>query len=96
MKIIRVILLFFILIIPVKANTIYNLIKIPNLEIYELNTHNKLKYFYASKSFRLGVKKNIVCLNSNKKDYDEKYQIINKVLNNYSYDFLKKINLKYT
>ena len=95
MIIFRVILLSFILILPLEANTIYNLIKIPNLEIYEINTQNKLKYFYASKSFRLGVKKNIVCLNSNKKNYDEKYQIISKNLKRYSRNFLKKINLKY-
>ena len=95
MIIFRVILLSFILISPLEANTIYNLIKIPNLEIYEINTQNKLKYFYASKSFRLGVKKNIVCLNSNKKNYDEKYQIISKNLKRYSRNFLKKINLKY-
>jgi hypothetical protein len=95
MNIFRVILLFLILSSPLQANTIYNLIKIPNLEIYEINTKNKLKYFYASKSFRLGVKKNIVCLNSNKKNYDKKYQIINENLKRYSYNFLKKINLKY-
>ena len=95
MIIFRVILLSFILISPLKANTIYNLIKIPNLEIYEINTQNKLRYFYASKSFRLGVKKNIVCINSNKKNYDEKYQIISKNLKKYSHNFLKKINLKY-
>ena len=88
-------MLSFILISPLEANTIYNLIRIPNLEIYEINTQNKLKYFYASKSFRLGVKKNIVCLNSNKKNYDEKYQIISKNLKRYSRNFLKKINLKY-
>ena len=95
MNIFRVILLSFILLSPLEANTIYNLIRIPNLEIYEINTQNKLKYFYASKSFRLGVKKNIVCLNSNKKNYDEKYQIISKNLKRYSRNFLKKINLKY-
>ena len=57
MIIFRVFLLFFVLMSPLKANTIYNLIKIPNLEIYEINTQNKLRYLYASKSFRLGVKK---------------------------------------
>jgi len=95
MGLFRVILLVFILILPVKANTIYQLIKIPNLKIYELNTPNKLKYFYASKPFRLGVKKNIVCFNSDKKTLDQKYQIINKNLNKYSASFLKKISLKY-
>ena len=95
MRLFRVILLVFILILPAKANTIYQLIKIPNLEIYELNTPNKLKYFYASEPFRLGVKKNIACFNSDKKTLDQKYQIINKNLNRYSFRFLKKINLKY-
>ena len=95
MKVFKLILLLIIIITPAKANTIYNLIKIPNLEIYELKTPNNLKYFYAKKPFRLGVKKNIACTNSNKKTYDEKFKIISKNLNNYSKKFLKKINLKY-
>ena len=95
MNLFRLILLFFIFTSPLKANAIYNLIKIPNLEIYEINTKNKLKYFYALSSFRLGVKKNIVCLNPDKKTLDEKYKVIYKNLNKYSYSFLKKINLKY-
>ena len=84
MNFFRVILLLIILITPLKANTIYNLIKIPNLEIYEINTKNKLKYFYATSSFRLGVKKNIVCLNSNKKDLEKKFKTISKILSRYS------------
>ena len=95
MKLLRPILLVFILITPVYGNSIYNLIKIPNLEIYEINTENRLKYFYAKSSFRLGVKKNIICENSSKKDLDDKYNLIYKNLNKYSYNFLKKINLKY-
>ena len=84
MRIFKLVLISFFLITPVKANSIYNLIKIPNLEIYELKTPNKLKYFYATKPFRLGVKKNIVCNNSDKKTYDEKYEIISKNLSRYS------------
>ena len=95
MILIRAILLLIICITPLKANTIYNLIKIPNLEIYEINTKNKLKYFYAARPFRLGTQKNIVCSNPNKKDLDAKYKIIHKNLSKYSYDYLKKINLKY-
>tara|TARA_B100001564_G_scaffold128290_1_gene107142 strand:+ start:617 stop:1339 length:723 start_codon:yes stop_codon:yes gene_type:complete len=95
MKIFNSILLFFLLITPVKSNTIYNLIKIPNLEIYELKTTNNLKYFYAERPFRLGVKKNIECSNSSKQTYDKKYKIIAKNLNIYTKEFLKKINLKY-
>ena len=95
MILIRAILLLIICITPLKANTIYNLIKIPNLEIYEINTKNKLKYFYAARPFRLGTQKNIVCSNPNKKDLEIKYKIIHKNLARYSYDYLKKINLKY-
>ena len=95
MKVFRLVLLSIILIIPSKANTIYDLIKIPNLEIYELKTLNNLKYFYAEKPFRLGVQKNITCTNSDKQTYDEKFKIISKNLNKYSKKVLKKINLKY-
>ena len=95
MILIRAILLLIFFIAPLKANTIYNLIKIPNLEIYEINTKNNLKYFYAARPFRLGTQKNIICLNSNKENYDEKYKIINQNLSKYSRNFLKIINLKY-
>jgi len=95
MNLIRAILLLIFFITPLKANTIYNLIKIPNLEIYEINTKNKLKYFYAVRPFRLGIQKNIVCSNSNKKDLEIKYKIIRENLDRYSYKYLKKINLKY-
>ncbi len=95
MKIFKLVLISFFLITPANSNSIYNLIKIPNLEIYQLKTHNKLKYFYATKPFRLGVQKNISCINSDKETYDKKYQILSKNLRRYSKEFLKKINLKY-
>jgi len=95
MNILRAILLLIFFITPIKANTIYNIIKIPKLEIYEINTENKLKYFYATAPFRLGTQKNIVCSNPNKKDLKIKYKTIYKNLSRYSYNYLKKINLKY-
>ena len=95
MKIFKLVLISFFLISAANSNSIYNLIKIPNLEIYKLKTPNKLKYFYAEKPFRLGVQKNIACSNSDKKTYDKKFKIIFKSLNRYSTEFLKKINLKY-
>jgi len=97
MTLFKTVLFFFIFIAPLKANTIYDLIKIPNLEIYEINTTNKLRYLYAVKPFRLGinVKKNIHCLNPDKKTLNSKYKIIKTNLNRYSSKFLKKINLKY-
>ena len=95
MKIFKLVLISFFFISSVNSNSIYNLIKIPNLEIYELKTPNKLRYLYATKPFRLGIQKNIACTNSDQKTYDEKYQIISKNLNRYSKEFLRKINLRY-
>ena len=95
MRIFKLVLISFFFISSVNSNSIYNLIKIPNLEIYELKTPNKLKYFYATKPFRLGIQKNIACTKSDQKTYDEKYQIISKNLNRYSKEFLRKINLRY-
>ena len=97
MNIIRAIFLLIIFITPSKANTIYNLIKIPNLEIYEISNTNKLRYLYAVKPFRLGVngQKNINCYDSGNETIEKKYKIIKKNLDRYSSSFLKKINLKY-
>ena len=95
MNIIISFLLFFLLTFQVHANTIYNLIKIPNLEIYETNTSNKLRYLYAKQPFTIGVDNNINCYNPEKKVLNKKYKIIKKNLDKYDQKFLKKINLKY-
>ena len=95
MSIIRIIILSLFIFTQSQADTIYNLIKIPNLEIYEINTSNKLRYLYAKQPFTIGVDSNINCFNSEKKVLDEKYEIIQKNLNRYNQKFLKKINLKY-
>jgi len=95
MNIIRSFLLFFLLTTQVQANTIYNLIKIPNLEIYETKTKNKLRYLYARQPFTIGVDNNINCYNSSKDDLNNKYKIIKENLDRYSLEFLRKINLKY-
>ena len=94
MNIIRSFLLLSLLTTQVQANTIYNLIKIPNLEVYETKVENKLRYLYAKQPFNIGVNNNINCYNSNKKDLDDKYKIVKKNLDRYNYEFLKKINLK--
>ena len=95
MTLIRLIILSFFIFTQTQADTIYNLIKIPNLEIYDLKTPNKLRYLYAKQPFTLGIEKNINCYNSEKKVLDQKYKIIQKNLNRYNQEFLKKINLKY-
>ena len=91
----RYIILFFIIINSAQADTIYNLIKIPNLEIYDIKTPNKLRYLYAKQPFTIGVDNNINCYDSEKKTLDKKYEIIQKNLNKYNQVFLKRINLKY-
>ena len=95
MNLIRLILLSLFIFTQSQADTIYNLIKIPNLEIYKINKSNKLRYLYAKQPFTIGVDNNINCFSSEKKVLDEKYKIIQKNLNRYNQKFLKKINLKY-
>jgi len=79
----------------VNANEIFNLLKIPNLEIYNINSSNGLKYLYAENNFKIGLKKNISCDRSKKNELDKKYPIIEKNLNKYETDFLIKNNLKF-
>ena len=95
MNLIRLILLSLFISTQSQADTIYNLIKIPNLEIYKISKSNKLRYLYAKQPFTIGVDNNINCFNSEKKVLDEKYKIIQKNLDRYNQKFLKKINLKY-
>ena len=95
MKLFKLILLCLFLFSNVHANTIYELIKIPNLEIYNIKTENKLRYLYAKQPFTIGVDNNINCFDSSEQDLKKKYKTIEKNLNLYTKDFLKKINLKY-
>jgi len=92
------ILIFFILlfnILHVNADEIYNLIKIPNLEIYKLKNNNNIRYLSAKGNFKIGVKKNITCDKVDKDNLNSKFSVIEKNLNLYNSDFLKKIKLKY-
>ena len=91
----RYIILIFIVFNSAQADTIYNLIKIPNLEIYDIKTSNKLRYLYAKQPFTIGVDNNINCYDPEKKSLDKKYEVIKKNLSRYNEVFLKKINLKY-
>ncbi len=95
MSLIRLLTLSLFVFTHTQADTIYNLIKIPHLKIYDIKTPNKLRYLYAKQPFTLGIDKNINCYDSKKKDLDQKYKIIQKNLNKYDQNFLKKINLKY-
>ena len=72
MSLIRLIVLYLFIFSYAQSDTIYNLIKIPHLEIYEINTSNKLRYLYAKQPFTIGVDNNINCYNSEKKKFRSK------------------------
>ena len=72
MKLFKLILLCLFLFSKAHANTIYELIKIPNLEVYNIKTENKLRYLYAKQPFTIGVDNNINCFNSTKKRFKTK------------------------
>ena len=96
MKFLKFILSILIFISPANANTIYYLIKIPNLEIHGDKTANGLRYLKATKPFEVGIKdNNVSCFNSSEEDIKKKMPLIEKNLNKYSSTFLSKINLKY-
>ena len=79
----------------VKADEIYNLIKIPNLDIYKIDTKNKIRYLNTSNDFRIGLEKNITCARTDPNNLSNKFLIIEKSLNSYSPSFLKKNNIRY-
>ena len=92
------ILIFFILlfnILHVNADVIYNLIKIPNLEIYKLKNNNNIRYLSAKGNFKIGVNKNITCDKVNINNLNIKFPLIERNLNRYNSNFLNKIKLKY-
>ena len=79
----------------IKADEIFNLLKIPNLDVYKLNNSNGLKYLSAKEDFSIGYKNNIRCNKANKKNLDDKFNLIEKNLSIYEKDFLNKINLRF-
>ena len=94
MKILFLFILIF-HILHVKADEIYNLIKIPNLEIYKLKNDNNIRYLSAKGNFKIGVNKNIACDKVNINNLNTKFPLIEKNLNRYNSNFLNKIKLKY-
>ena len=73
MKFSKIILSILIFISPANANTIFYLIKIPNLEIHSSKSVNGLKYLKAIKPFDVGIKdNNVSCFNSSEKNIEKK------------------------
>ena len=93
----KVIFLFIILFqfYHVNADEIYNLIKIPNLEIYKLKNENNIRYLNARGEFKIGVDDNITCNKTKQQNLKTKFPVIEKNIKRYNSTFLKKIDLKY-
>ena len=92
---ILIIFVFIFQISYVNADEIYNLIKIPNLEIYKLKNNNGIRYLSAKGDFKIGANKNIACEEVNINNLNTKFPLIEKNLNRYNSNFLNKIKLKY-
>ena len=91
-------LLFLLLVLHInslKADEIFNLLKIPNLEVYKLNSDKGLKYLNSKKNFVIGVKNNIKCEKAKKTNLNKKFAVVEKNLDKYKAKFLKKINLRF-
>ena len=95
MKFLLSIFIFFSCYSTLYADEIFNLLKIPNLEVLELNSKNKIKYFNTKENFIIGTTQNIVCDKVGKNNLIKKYKVVKRNLDIYSYEFLKKNNLRF-
>ena len=94
----RYIILIFILFFNfsyVNADAIYNLIKIPNLEVHKVDDVNGIKYLVSKRGFVIGDTNNIKCNGINNSDLDREFNTIQNNLRDYNSNFLRKINLKF-
>jgi len=96
MKLKILILLLFFIIFQSKADQIYELIKIPNLKIYQIDKENNLRYLTPEKDFvtNSGIN-NVSCKKSNNHSVKEKYIKSKNELNFFKKEFFEKIKLKY-
>ncbi len=95
MRFLLIIFVFFSCYSSIYANEIFNLIKIPNLEVLDINTKNKIKYLNTKKNFVIGTTQNIMCDKVGKSNLSKKYKIVKKNLDIYNYNFLKKNNIRF-
>ncbi len=95
MRYIILIFLLFFNFSHVNADAIYNLIKIPNLELHKVDNKNGIKYLVSKKGFVIGDTNNIKCNGVNNNDLDDTFNKVQNNLRDYSSNFLKKINLKF-
>ena len=96
MKLNILILLLFFTIFQSKADQIYELIKIPNLKIYQIDKENNLRYLTPKKDFvtNSGIN-NVSCKKSNSYKVEKKYIKTKNELNVFKKALFEKIKLKY-
>ena len=96
MKLNILILLLFFTIFQSKADQIYELIKIPNLKIYQIDKENNLRYLTPKKDFvtNSGIN-NVSCKKSNNYRVEKKYIKTKNELNVFKKKFFEKIKLRY-
>ena len=86
MKLFKLLVLLILLISPANANTIFYLIKIPNLELYKTSEINQIKYLKASKAFQVGIRdNNVSCSKAYQSSINEKFNGIKNQLDRYYY-----------
>ena len=96
MKFLQVLIIFLVFGMNTYADSIYYLIKLPNLEIVDINTGNQIRTFKTKKYFKVGIKDNSVeCYSLGDKLLKNRYNLIRENLSMYNDDFLNKINLKF-
>ena len=96
MKFIKLLIIILFFSTNIFADTIYYLLKIPNLEIIDFKNNNQIKIFKAKKFFKVGLRdNNVECYNPSNKLLREKQNLINNNIDIYSNFFLDKINLKF-
>ena len=82
--------------IPLKANTIFYLTKIPNLKFMNSKLLMVLNILKAEKPFKVGiVQNNVQCDKTSDENIKKKFPIIKANFDKYEKNFLEKINLKY-
>ena len=96
MKVIKILIIVLFFTTNVLADTIYYLLKIPNLEIVDFGNNNQIKTFKAKKYFKVGIKDNSVeCYSPNNQLIKRKQKLIRENIDLYSNFFLNKINLRF-
>ena len=96
MKLIKILIIVLFFSTTVMADTIYYLLKIPNLEMIDFENNNRIKTFKAKKFFKVGVKdNNVECYSPGKQLIKEKQNLIRENIDLYGNFFLNKINLRF-